>query len=169
MTAAAPDWRVILEYGGWLCLGGGVLLSVLVWTFPRVFLKRFPAEVQAAVAPLSRREKLIGWIAGVPFLVMLVLFPTLASLQVDASQGGEAGFAALFTTAYGVWMVFNLFDWLVLDIALIGWLRPKSLRLKGAEHVGLRFDHRKHAADFVRGSVMGAVLAGVIAAVIAAL
>jgi hypothetical protein len=49
-------------------------------------------------------------VIGLPFFAMLLGFPTWAALAVDASHASDAMFLTLFTAAFTVWMMFNLFD-----------------------------------------------------------
>lgn len=152
----------VLKTGSTMCLlaGGYLLLLLRVW--PRGFLRRFPDEVRAAVPPLSPRERILGTLISLPLLLMLLGFPAATAWAFRSGYGFE-GFMAPFFGAYAVWMLFNLFDWLVLDELLLGVLRPGWLVLKGAEHVPLRFDRVGHAVSFLRGSVGGAVVCAVIA------
>lgn len=163
MTIGPPDWRMILELSGLLCLAGGGWLAAVLILFPRAFLSRFPAEVQAAVPPLTHREKAVAWIVTIPFLLLLAGLPALAAWRTQAARNGEASPADLFIAACAVWQIFNLFDWLVLDELLIGVFRPRSLRLPGAERIEMRFDRRLHAVEFLKGCLNGAVYAALVA------
>ncbi len=157
----SPLWKVVLECGSAMCLVAGGYLFLLLRVWPRVFLKRYPEEIRQAIAPLSPRERLVGFAVSIPFLIALIAFPTWASFRLITETG--ANFGDTFLAAYGTWMVFNLFDWLVLDELVIGRARPSWLVLPGAEHIPLTFNHSEHAIAFVKGSVGGAALSVIIA------
>jgi hypothetical protein len=157
------DWIVTLEIGGLFCLFAGGWLMLVLRLWPRVFLRRYPEEIRAAVSPLSAKERMLGWVIGLPFFAMLVGFPTWAARAMDASHAGDAMFLTLFTAAFTVWMMFNLFDWLVLDELWIGRLRPRWLVLPGTEHIPMSFHHAEHAVAFVKGTIGGAAVAAVVA------
>jgi hypothetical protein len=157
------DWIATLQIGGLFCLCAGGWLMALLRLWPRVFLRRYPPEVRAVVSPLSPAERRLGWLVGLPLFAMLIGFPAWAALTVDRAHTGEAGIPTLFAAAFSVWMMFNLFDWLVLDEICIGLLRPRWLVLPGAEHMPMRFDHAEHARAFIKGTVGGAVLSAAVA------
>jgi hypothetical protein len=155
--------RIVLECGGAMCLTAGGYLLLLLRTWPRIFLRRYPAEVRKVVPPLSQRERSIGLAVSIPFLLSLLAFPAWASFRI--AQASAAGYGEMFLAAYLTWTLFNLFDWLVLDELVIGVGRPSWLVLKGAEHVPLTFDHAEHAIAFLKGAVGGAVLSALIAGI----
>jgi len=157
-------WRVVVDCGIAMSLisGGYLLLLLRIW--PRVFIKRFPIEIQNAVAPLSPRERVFGFAASVPLLVSLIAFPAWASIRMAANLDAE--FSILFWAAFLTWMAFNLFDWLVLDELVIGIGRPSWLVLKGAEQIPLTFNHKEHALAFLNGTIAGVVLSMIIAGVV---
>jgi len=154
---------VVLECGLAMCLLAGGYLASLLRIWPRVFLRRYPKNVQDAVEPLSSEERKLGFLVSTPFLLCLVGFPTWASYRVSSS---EFTYVDLFLAAYLTWTIFNFFDWLVLDEFLVGYLRPSWLVLAGAEDIPLTFDHKEHALAFVKGALGGLVLCGLIAGVI---
>ena len=104
---------------------------------------------------------MLGALVSIPLFLMLLGFPAWTVWMLSSGYGVE-GFWTLFLGAYAVWMMFNLFDWLVLDELLLGYLRPRWLILKGAEHVPLRFDRAAHARSFLNGSVGGAFLCAIL-------
>lgn len=145
-----------------MCLMAGGYLLLLLRLWPRVFLRRFPEEVRNAVPPLTSRERGLGFAVTLPLLIMLLGFPVWIAAHLHGL--GVSGFGVLFTASFAVWMMFNLFDWLILDELVVGRLRPSWLVLPGAEQVPLRFDRAEHARSFVKGSVGGVIICALIAA-----
>lgn len=157
----SPFWQVVLEVGGVMCLiaGGYLLLLLRIW--PRVFLRRYPENIRQAVEPLSPRERSIGFAVSLPFIVALLAFPTWAGSRIAIDS--NSGFGDIYWASYATWMIFNIFDWLVLDELVIGLGRPSWLVLPGTAHIPLTFDHSEHAIAFAKGSLGGAVLSFLIA------
>jgi hypothetical protein len=146
-----------------MCLVAGGYLLLLLRLWPRVFLRRYPEAVRKGVPPLSSRERTIGFVVTIPFLLSLLAFPAWASFRM--ARDSTAGYAGLFLAAYLTWTAFNLFDWLVLDELVIGLGRPSWLVLKGAEHVPMTFDHVEHAIAFAKGAVGGVIVSAAVAAI----
>jgi hypothetical protein len=156
-------WRVIFECGGAMCIVAGAYLLLLLRTWPRVFLRRYPDAVQKAVPPLSKRERALGFVVSLPFLVSLLAFPAWASYRIAGEANAE--YSGMFLAAFFTWMMFNLFDLIVVDEFVIGVLRPSWLILKGAEQVPMAFDHTEHAVAFVKGTLGGIVVSALVAGV----
>lgn len=160
------DWLQIGQAAGAFCLIAGGWLLVILRVWPRLFLRRFPANLRAVVEPLSKRERLLGLLIGLPLLAMLIGFPAWAAAGVDQRHDGNASLPDLFLAAFSTWTAFNLFDWLILDELLIGLCRPRWLVLKGTEHIPITFNHREHAVAFLKGTVGGAAIAAVVAGIL---
>jgi len=157
----SPLWQVVLACGSAMCLMAGGYIFLLLRFWPRVFLKRYPEVIRKAVEPLSPRERLVGITVSVPFFIALIAFPVWASYRIVVET--NASFIDTFLAAYGTWMAFNLFDWLVLDELVVGYGRPSWLILPGTEHIPLTFNHSEHALAFVKGTLGGAILSVIIA------
>lgn len=149
-------WIVVIECGALICVFAGAYLILLLRVWPRVFLRRYPKEIQKAVAPLNPRERAIGSVISLPFILCLLGFPLWASYRV-ASEG-DTSFLHLFFASYLTWMIFNFFDWLVLDEFLIGFIQPSWLILPGTEGIPFTFNHSEHAMAFLKGSIGGVIL-----------
>lgn len=106
----------ILVYG----IGASVLLSAIIAAMervnPRLMLRSYPKDVQAAVAPQTRQEKRQTLLWGIPFWLVLVGCPVAAALS---AKGAHLGFLEIFLSAFGVIFLFNLVDWLILDWLII--------------------------------------------------
>src|SRR5262245_9455862 len=110
---ATPLTQIVLECSAAMCVVAGAYLLLLLRVWPRVFLRRYPEEVRKAVPPLSPRERIVGIVVSVPFLIALLAFPIWAGYR--ATTDSDANYGETFLLAYLTWSSFNLFDWLVLD------------------------------------------------------
>ena len=156
------DLAAILRDGAILSILASAFIVAVMRLEPRIFLRHYPAEIKAAAEPLSARGRVIGRLISLPFLALLAAVPWLsAGAYVAAHPSAE--FSAVAVHAFGVAMVFNLVDWLVLDELWLGALRPRWAMPRGAEEVTFRFNHLHHARGFLVGTILSAVLALTIA------
>ena len=121
-------WSRMLTDGALLSVLGGLLIVGSLRANPRIWLNDFPPDIRAAVPPKTPAEKRQSLVWGVPFLLLLVGVPTLSSYLLKRQQP-EAGFATLFANAYGVGLIFN-----AVDLLLIDWMRGRSSRALAINH-----------------------------------
>ena len=145
----------ILVYGvlASLLLSAFILLTVLI--NPRLMLRSYPKDVQAAVPPPTGREKRLTLLLAVPFWLVLLGFPTAAALAAKASN---QGFLLIFLSAFGVMFLSNVVDWLIFCT-----LTPKFAVLPGTEG---RAGYKNYAMHF-RGFVIGTALSVIVSLLIA--
>ncbi len=153
----------------------GVLLSLVasLWLIlslkvsPRIFLQDYPPAIQERVPQKNKSERLLSFIFGIPFLLLLLGVPFISTLLLTA-HGIKPPFWILWLNAAGVGWVFNVFDWLVLDWFLFCTLTPHFLVIPGSEGMAEYKDYRFHFRGFLIGSVIS-VLGGLVIAIIVAL
>lgn len=145
-----------------------LLLLVLVLYNPRLMLQDYPPEIKKVVPPKTEREKRLSTWLGLPFLLILFLYPIYAASAFQAQAGREAGFLALFAYAFGIAFSFNLWDWLALDWLIFCTFTPKWFVLPGSEGHPAYKDYGFHFRGFLIGTAFSALL-GLIAAGIVAI
>jgi hypothetical protein len=157
---------LILRDGAVLSLTLGAILIGSLAVNARLWLQDAPKEIRDQAPPLSPRERRQRALVGVLFLTTLLgnLLVSLAGLV--ARSGGAPSFLAAFVHVYGVLMVFNLFDLLIVDYLLGLIIRPKFLRV--FETPGLSYEKvfggfGYHFKAFCKGSVMLAGMAAFVA------
>lgn len=151
------DWQLLLRDGAVLAAVASVWVMGSLRYNPRLFIRHYPKEIREAAAPLTDAERKTGKLVGLPFLALLVGVPIWSTLSFHSAHP-EASFADQAAHGFGVSMVFNLVDFLLLDLLWLGVLRPKWAMIPGTEHVTFSFN----TADHVRGFVVGAVVAVVV-------
>lgn len=155
-----------------LLLRDGAVLSLLasIWVMgalrynPRLFLRHYPKEIREAAPPMTKAERKISKLVGLPYIALLFAIPIYSTLVFDRIHP-EADFIALAVHGFGVSMVFNILDLLVLDLLWLGALRPRWAMVPGTESVSFRFN----TGDHVRGFLVGALLAVIVGLTAAAL
>lgn len=155
----------ILMDGGILSLFACLMILVIMKINPRIFMHDYPKEIQAEADPKTDVEKKLSLVLGIPFLLVLVLVPFLSTL---ALKNENASFASLFVNAFGVSMVFNIVDWLLLDWLMFCTLTPRFLVIPGTEGMSAYKDYGFHFRGFLKGCVFS-VLAGLVIAAIVSL
>lgn len=138
-----------------------VLLVGLVVYNPRLMLQDYPPAIQAVVPPKSATEKRLSIWLGLPFLLVLLVYPIYATF--DYRSSAQAGFLQLWLYAFGIVFAFNVWDWLVLDWLVFCSITPRFLVVPGSEGHPAYKDYFFHFRGFLIGSIFSAAL-GLIAA-----
>ena len=153
----------ILVYGipASLLLSAIILITILI--NPRLMLRSYPKDVQAAVPPSTGREKRLTLLLAVPFWLVLLGFPTAAALAVKASN---QGFLLIFLSAFGVMFLSNVVDWLILDWLIFCTLTPKFAILPGTEGLAGYKNYAMHFKGFLIGTALSVIVSLLIAGII---
>lgn len=159
------DWQLLLRDGAILALLASVWVMGSLRYNPRLFLRHYPKEIREAAAPLNNAERKISKLVGLPFLALLIGVPIWSTLTF-ASAHPAASFADQLAHGFGVSMVFNVVDLLVLDLLWLGAWRPKWAMIPNTEHITFRFNTADHVRGFVVGTVV-TLFVGLIAATVA--
>lgn len=158
--------RSILTDGFILALLASVLINAIQLINPRIFLQDYPAEIQARVMPKTSQEKRLSLILGTPFLLLLAAVPFLSTLNLKNSCSASISFFQLFFQAFGVEMIFNLVDWLILDWLIFCTWTPKFIVIPGTEGSPEYKDYWFHFRGFLIGTGISAASALIIAGVV---
>lgn len=144
----------------------GVLVSlpftVVVWASfrwkPRLWLHSLPADIQAMVPPKTATERVAtGW-AGA--LVLLCFFggPIALTWRRQTAVPGGVSFADTLGYLYGVWMVVNVWDLVVIDWLYAFWMDPEHPPIPGTAGARGYKNYGFHARAFVKASVLSLVV-----------
>ncbi len=157
--------KILLD-GALLSILSSILLIVILWINPRLFLQDYPDEIQAVVPPKTDLEKRQSLIGGIPFLLLLFAVPFISTLILKRQSVEMISFFSLFLNAFGVAFLFNLVDLLVLDWLLFCYITPGFLVIPGTEGMGEYKDYGYHFRAFLIGTVLsiagGLVIAGLV-------
>jgi len=150
----------------------GLVLSVLAsgWVVivlrinPRVFLRHYPKAIREAAPPLSRSERGLTAILGLPLFALLIGVPLWSGFNL--TNGHAAGQAALFLDAFIIGMVFNVVDLVILDVLWLGMFPPRWAMIPGTEHVPYVPEYAKHVGGFIVGTVVAALIATLVSFIV---
>lgn len=129
---------------------------------PRMWMHRMPPEVVRKVPPRTPGEKRLLWIFGVPFLLLLVIYPIVYVSQQDT------GFLNTFLIFMAFFAGFAVWDTLVLDLLIFCTLTPRFVLMPGTER-GDYANKKYHLASGAKGLVISIVFSAVSAAIFAVL
>jgi hypothetical protein len=157
--------QFLMHAGIYVGLATVFLLGLVLYN-PRLMMQDYPPAIKAVVPPRTEREKRLATWLGLPFILVLFVYPVFATFRLQAGAGGEAGFFSSFLYAFGVAFAFNLWDWLVLDWLVFCTLTPRAFVLPGSEGHPAYKDYAFHFRGFLIGTgfsaVMGLIAAGVV-------
>jgi hypothetical protein len=136
-----------------------VVIGVVLWRKPRLFLHDFPADIQALTPPKTAQEKRLTKLVAVPVFALFLGLPLLFVLRLKADNGGVLAFGAAYAYVYGIFQIVNLWDLIVMDwIGMTVLVDPQKPPLPGTEGAAGWRDYGFHFRGFLKGTVMGAVL-----------
>jgi len=127
---------------------------------PRMLLQDYPREIQNVVPPKTQKEKSQGIFFAIPIILVMIGYPIVVSWYY---RPAEPHFVYYFVVTWGMMLVFNVFDLLVLDWIMFCWITPKFMVIKGTEgHAGYK-NYFFHFIGFLKGIVITGII-GLIAA-----
>ncbi|MBC8099272.1 MAG: hypothetical protein H7Y11_07495 [Armatimonadetes bacterium] len=158
----------IIVDGVILSIGLSIIVLGSMRFNPRLWLRDYPPEVQAVVAPVTPIEKRQQQIVMVLFMAVsaAVLFVSLSSLH--AANNGNPAFLALFLNLYGVLIIFNITDAVILDYLILMRMKPRFAVIPGSEAVyEASFPSLQvQMGDFLKGCVIIGVVSLVVAGLV---
>jgi hypothetical protein len=139
-------------------------LSPRIWAF-----SDYPKSITAGVPPQTRREKQIAAITTVPFMILVIVLPIWSTLMLESSYGGTIPLMDAFLNLFGILLIFNISDFLILDFLIVGTITPDFViipgteRMKEKEYREFRYYHGKaHVRSILALAVISFVLAAII-------
>jgi hypothetical protein len=117
-------FAITVLYGLAACALAGVLLYLIGRINPRIMLQDYPRDVQAAVPAKASAERRQTAIVAMPLWMAFLGFPLAAALTAKAAGAGPL---VIGLCAFGVGLIANLFDLLIVDwLMFCTWTRKLS-------------------------------------------
>src|SRR6266436_1793087 len=114
----------------------------------------------ATKTPAEQRQTR-SW--GIILLLLVLAFPLAAGLSAKAAQHG---FLGIFLSAFGVPLLFNIVDWLILDWLIFCTFTPRFAVLPGTEGMAGYKNYAMHFRGFLIGTIYSAGVGVVIAVMV---
>lgn len=143
------------------------LFIIMVTLSPRIWAySDYPKSITDGVPPPTKREKMIGGIIGIPFFILTLGIPIISTLNLESSYPGTIPLLDAFLNIYGILLIGNITEVLVLDILIVGTITPSFVIIPGTEHLkdteykAFRIHHGKaHLRAIVGMAILSILLA----------
>lgn len=132
-----------------------VLMASLAYN-PRTWLHRMPPEVVQKVTPRTPAEKRLLWVSGMPFLLLLLVYPLVYVLQHNA------GWVNNFLTLCAFFAGFAVWDTLVLDLLIFCTLTPRFVMVPGTTRQDYA-NKRYHLVSGAKGVLISLIFSVILA------
>jgi hypothetical protein len=144
---------------------GALLVALIMGSLAynaEIWLGDYPPAIRERFGPMGAAAERQGRVVAVPLLALLLGGPALSTWRLRRARGTLAP-ASAFVHAYALLIILNLVDLLVIDYALLVWLRPSFAVLPGTEGMAAYRDLGYHLATFFTGLGFALVPAAAIA------
>ena len=143
-------------------LVASIPFSIIIWatflTMPRLWLHSLPPDIQAMAPAKTHREKRLTVLMGI--LVLLAFFgvPVILTWRLRIEHAGALSFAEALAHLYGVWMVVNLWDLVLIDWLYAAVVNPENPPIPGTAGATGYKNYRFHFYAFLKASVFGLII-----------
>lgn len=149
----------------YITLTTGFLLLMMIYN-PRLMLQDYPPAIRRIVPDKTASEKRQSLLLGLPFLIILFIFPIFSAFHFQTRTDCEAGFLSLWYYSFSVAFTFNLWDWLIIDWLVFCTYTPQHFVIPGSEGHPAYKDYAFHFRGFLKGTVFSAILGLISAAIV---
>jgi hypothetical protein len=135
-----------------------VPFSIVVWasflSMPRLWLHSLPPDIQAMAPPKSAAERHLTGIMGAVVLTTFFGVPAALTWRLHSTLPGGLSFGEAVAHLYGVWMVVNVWDLVMMDWPYAYFVNPDRPPIAGTGGARGYKDYGFHARKFVKASVL---------------
>jgi len=137
---------------------------------PRVWgFSDYPKEITEIVEPQTKKERQLGALLGIPFIIISFGLPIVSTLMLEVQYGGVIPLLDAFLNIFGLLMFFNFADLVILDTLIVGTITPQWVIIPGTEHLK-ETEYKKfiafHAKGHIKGTIGMTILSFIIALII---
>jgi hypothetical protein len=146
------------------------LFIMMVLTSPRVWAySDYPKSITDDVPPPTSREKKIAGVIGIPYLILVLGIPILSTIILESSYVGTIPLLDAFLNLYGILLIGNITEVLLLDFLIVGTITPDFVIIPGTEHLrdteykAFRAHHGKaHLRAIIGMAILSLILAALL-------
>ena len=143
------------------------ILPIMRFLNPRIWgFSDYPKVITESVEPQTKQERKVGTILFIPFFILMIFVPLWSTIIFENTSGGTISLFDAFLNAFGVLMIGNLFDWLILDMIIVGTWTPDWVVISGTENMrntAYKAFRKEHTIGHVYGTIAMALLSLIIA------
>jgi len=120
---------------------------------PRLWLHSLPPDIQAMAPPKTAVERRMTAVMGT--LVLLCFFgaPIALTWRLSSEVAGGLSFGEAFAHLYGVWMIVNVWDLVLIDWPYAYFMNPGRPPIPGTAGAAGYKDYGFHSRAFLKASV----------------
>lgn len=160
------DIARIARDGGVLALIFCIYIPLLLRYNPRFARRDLPKDIREAVPPLTKKEKREAAFLFTPILILALIIPFVSTLRFSQHNPQGAFFLWLFLNAYGILLIANLAELILVDLLLLCTITPKWIVIPGTEGMAGYKDYAHQVRAHLRGAGLMAVVALMVATII---
>ncbi|MDH3376856.1 MAG: hypothetical protein OEQ39_07805 [Gammaproteobacteria bacterium] len=147
-------------YGLALCIPFTVFAIGTFWVRPRLWLHSLPPDIQEMAGPKTDREvRQTKWLL-IAYLLLLPGGSIVSLLFAAASARVELTVVGAFVHLYGVWVIVQLWDLVIIDVGHILFIDPDSPPIPGTNGAAGYKDFAFHARAFAKACFVSLVFVG---------
>jgi len=151
-----------LLYGLLISLVLTVLMGASFLVAPDMWLRSYPPAIKARFGEMTAKAKRLKPIVASSFFGVLLVLAAASLIRLQTHLGDIAGLLDIILSLFITFLVFNLYDLLILDWLLFVRLKLPFFILPGTEGMAAYDDYGFHARAFLRGTLICAAGAGVL-------
>lgn len=148
----------ILRDGLTACIPFSIMILMSFLTMPRLWLHSLPPDIQALAAPKTEGEKRLTAVMGIFVLLAFFGVPLALTWRLQGERGGLLSFPEALAHLYGVWMIINLWDLVVIDWGYAALVNPEKPPIPGTAGAAGYKDYRFHLNSFMKASVFSLII-----------
>lgn len=142
----------ILLDGSILSFVLGVMILLSLWYNPEIWHDDYPPQIQEKALPMSKKAKKQRGLVALPFFGATIGMLVGSNERLRQRNGGSLSFLASFVHTYSLMVLFNLFDFLVVDYLIMLRMKPQFAILPGTDRDDPAYgDTMFHFAAFLKG------------------
>ncbi len=142
------------------------LFIFMITTSPRIWgYSDYPEVIKNKVPPQTKKEKIIGALVGLPWLIFVLGFPVYSTYTLKMKLGNEISFWTAFLNFSVLFLLANIGDVFILDWLIISRITPKFVIIPGTEEQDYKdFSHhfKGHMKATIGMVLLGLIMAGII-------
>ena len=139
------------------------LFIFMITASPRIWgYSDYPEVIKNKVPPQTKKEKIIGALVGLPWLIFVLGFPVYSTYILKMKLGNEISFWTAFLNFSVLFLLANIGDVFILDWLIISRITPKFVIIPGTEEQDYK-DFSHHFKGHMKATI-GMILLGLIMA-----
>lgn len=139
----------------------GSLILASLHRNPRIWIGDAPKELQDAAIPLSDPEKRQRLTWALPIIISM--FGIIPAAAVWINRIADFSYIDGFLFLWIAWMVFNLFDLLIIDWMVVVWWHPAWTYPAELSHLQHINNYGFHFKAFLQGCVLLSISSAIVA------